>query len=67
MRSNTKATGTHFNERGHTHWDFKFHIIEKVIPNSPQMRLQRENYWIQTLQTKAPSGLNKNTEISCHG
>ena len=54
-------TGIHFNEKGHQHKDFEFHIIEKVIPNTPHMRLQRENYWIQTLNTKTPRGLNKNT------
>ena len=44
---------------GYNSWDFKFHIIEKVTPNTPQMRLAREDYWIQTLQSKAPNGLNK--------
>ena len=61
IRNNTEATGKHFNERGHTHWEFKFHIIEKVTPNIPQMRLAREDYWIQILQSKAPNGLNKKT------
>ena len=61
LKSKTEATGIHFNERGHEHKDFQFHIIEKVIPNTPQMRLQRENYWIQTLNTKTPRGLNRNT------
>ena len=61
LKNKTEATGIHFNEKGHQHKDFEFHIIEKVIPNTPHMRLQRENYWIQTLNTKTPRGLNKNT------
>ena len=59
IRNNKEATGTHFNERGHTHWDFQIHIIEKVIPNTTHMRLQRENFWIHTLQSKTPEGLNR--------
>ena len=61
LKSKTEATGEHFNEKGHHYKDFQFHIIEKVIPNTPQMRIQRENYWIQTLDTKTPRGLNKNS------
>ena len=60
IRSKTESTGIHFNKRGHTHWDFQFHIIEKVVPNTVEMRLRRENYWINLLQTKEPKGLNKN-------
>ena len=60
IRSKTESTGTHFNKRGHTHWDFQFHIIEKVVPNTVEMRLRREDYWINLLQTKEPKGLNKN-------
>ena len=44
IRNKTVATGKHFNERGHTHWDFQLHIIEKVVPSTPQMRLSREDY-----------------------
>ena len=61
IRKNEEATGKHFNERGHTHWDFKFHIIEKVFPNTNEMRLRREEYWIRTLQSKAPKGFNRNS------
>ena len=62
IRNKTETTGKHFNSRGHTHWDFQFHIIKKVVPNTKEMRLRREDYWINLLQTKEPSGLNKNCQ-----
>jgi hypothetical protein len=38
----------------------KVQVIEKVIPNLPQFRLEREDYWIKKMATKTPQGLNKN-------
>ena len=55
-----EATGTHFSTNNHNNSDFRVQVIEKVIPNAPQMRLDREDFWIRTLNTKSPSGLNKN-------
>ena len=36
-----------------------FILLKKVVPNTEEMRLRREDYWINLLQTKEPSGLNK--------
>ena len=33
---------------------------EKVIPDTPHYRLEREDHWMKTLHTKAPKGLNIN-------
>jgi hypothetical protein len=40
-------------------------VIEKVIPNTVNYRLEREDHWIKTPGTKAPLGLNKmiNSEV----
>ena len=48
----------HFNSKGHDHLHMKATVIEKVIPNTPHFRLEREEFWIKTLHTKAPYGLN---------
>jgi hypothetical protein len=37
-------------------------IIEKVTPNTPTFRLEREDFWIKKLSTKIPLGLNKNDQ-----
>jgi hypothetical protein len=54
-----EATGAHFTSQNHDHNDCRMQIIEKVIPNSVHYRLEREEYWIKTLGTKIPNGLNK--------
>ena len=61
ITKNMEATGTHFNSKGHDHSDMRIQVIEKVFPNTDQFRLERERFWIQTLQTQAPKGLNKQT------
>ena len=33
-------------------------VIEKVTPGSEHLRLQREKYWIDRLDTKKPFSLN---------
>jgi hypothetical protein len=43
-----------------SHWNFKVQAIEKVIPNTANYRLEREDYWIKKLVTKTLLGLNKN-------
>ena len=55
---NEKTIGMHFNSKGHDHLHMKATVIEKVIPNTPHFRLEREEFWIKTLHTKAPYGLN---------
>ena len=54
------AIGIHFNSKGHNHLHMKVTVIEKVFPNTPHFRLEREDYWIKTLHTKKPKGLNIN-------
>ena len=53
-----EATGTHFNLKGHTQANISVTVIEKVTPCTPMFLLEREDYWIRTLKTKAPNGLN---------
>ena len=57
---NENAIGIHFNSKAHNHLDMKVTVIEKVFPNTPQYRLEREDFWIKTLNTKKPKGLNIN-------
>jgi hypothetical protein len=51
---------SHYSLPGHSHWNFRVQIIEKVTPNTPTYRLEREDHWIKKLATKIPLGLNKN-------
>ena len=55
----TKATGIHFNEKGHKISDMQISILEKVFNQDPQFRKQRERMYIQKFNTKY-KGLNKN-------
>ena len=55
----TKATGIHFNEKGHRISDMQISILEKVFNQDPQFRKQRERMYIQKFNTKY-KGLNKN-------
>ena len=52
----------HFLGQGHNGLlnDCDITLIDKSDPFSPT---QRENFWITTLGTVAPSGLNVNTEV----
>ncbi len=54
-----EVTGVHYNSIGHNHYNLQVQVIEKVSPNTPNFRLEREDYWIKKLCTKTPSGLNK--------
>ena len=60
MYKKTEVTGLHYSLPGHSHWNFKVQVIEKVYPNTANFRLEREDYWIKKLETKIPPGLNKN-------
>ncbi len=60
MYQKKEVTGIHYSLPGHSHWNFKVQIIEKVTPNTPTFRLEREDFWIKKLCTKIPAGLNKN-------
>ena len=54
----TKASGIHFNEKGHRVSDMQISIIEKLVNQDPQFRKQRERMYIQKFNTKY-KGLNK--------
>jgi hypothetical protein len=60
MYQNKEVTGLHYSLPGHSHWNFKVQIIEKVTPNILTFRLEREDFWIKKLSTKIHLGLNKN-------
>ena len=54
-----KPVTEHFNTIDHTFEDLTVMVIEQihVVADSAQ-RKQRESFWIHTLQTLAPDGLN---------
>jgi peptide-methionine (R)-S-oxide reductase len=54
-----EVTGIHYNSTGHNSSNFQVQIIERVTPNTPNYRLEREELWIKRLVTKTPHGLNK--------
>ena len=56
----TKATGLHFNEKGHSVIDMEITILEKVFNCNPQFRKQREKMWINKFRTRYKV-LNQNT------
>ena len=55
-----EATSEHYTSNGHNHYDMQLQVIEKVKPNTPNFRLEREEMWIKKLATKVSKGLNKN-------
>ena len=55
-----KATGEHFNIKGHNQSDMKISIIEKLHSSSEQYRKQREKMFIAKLNTKY-KGMNQKT------
>ena len=52
------VSGIHYNLPGHSLANFIVQIIEKVIPNTPHMLLEREKMGIQRPNTLIPHGLN---------
>jgi hypothetical protein len=54
-----EVTGVHYNSKGHNHYNLQAQVIERVSPNTPNFRLEREDFWIKKLCTKTPNGLNK--------
>ena len=51
----TKATGAHFNEKGHSVSDMEITILEKVFSDNPQFREQREKCLSTNLTLDAKS------------
>ena len=54
-----KTMGLHYNLPNHSKAYFRAQIIEKVSPGTTAYLLEREDYWIRTLDTKTPQGINK--------
>ena len=54
-----KATGQHFNSKGHKIHHMTVTIVEKVFSNDPQYRKAREKMFIEKFNTKY-KGMNKN-------
>ena len=54
----SKATGTHWNQPGHSMADMKFTVLEQVKYNDRNYREERETYFINKFDTFY-SGLNK--------
>ena len=62
IRRGIHALGEHFKGK----CDSKYllvQVIEKVTPDSEHLRLQREKYWIEKLDTKVPYGLNRTVSL----
>lgn len=59
IQKQKEAMGEHFCLKNHSSSDLMAQIIEKVMPNTPQYRLEREEMWIRLLETRVPFGLNK--------
>ena len=55
-----KATGEHFNLKGHKVSDMQVTIIEKIFSTDPAVRKEREKFYISKMNSKY-KGLNKIT------
>ena len=60
IKKGDKTSGLHYNSAAHEKAYMIVQIIEKVTPNTEFHRLEREDFWIKKLVTKAPFGLNEN-------
>ena len=56
----SKATGAHFNLKGHKISDMELTIVEKIFNPDPQFRKQREKMYINKFNTKH-KGINKSS------
>ena len=54
----SKATGAHFNLKGHKISDMELTIVEKIFNPDPQFRKQREKMYVNKFNTKH-KGINK--------
>ena len=53
-----KPVAFHFNTMGHTFEDLTLMVIEQLGSAPTERRKLRESFWIHTLQSVAPQGLN---------
>ena len=58
-RDFSKATGSHFNKRGHDILDMRITILEKLHNKNILYRKERESMWIIKINTKY-KGMNRN-------
>ena len=54
----SKATGVHFNTKGHSVADMEITVIQKIFSQDPMFRKQREKFYIQKFNTRY-KGLNR--------
>ena len=54
----SKATGLHFNQKGHTISDMEVTVVEKIFNVDPQFRKQREKMFINKFNTNY-RGINR--------
>ena len=61
IKAGTNALGEHYknSKKCDPNKEMKFQVIEKVYPNEDHMRLHREKYWIDKLDTMEPNGFNR--------
>ena len=53
-----KPVAAHFNSEGHSLQDLSIFVIEQIHREEASYRRAKESYWIQTLRSLAPEGLN---------
>ena len=53
-----KATGAHFNQKGHRISDMEISVVEKIFNNDAQFRKQREKMFINRFNSKY-KGMNR--------
>ena len=58
IRMTDKPVAAHFNQPNHSLDDLQVMGIEKIHTNNAKWRKQRESYWIFTLDTMTPTGMN---------
>ena len=58
ITNGTNALGEHYLNSNCESKDLLVQVIEKVLPHSEALLLQRESFWIHKLDTQIPYGLN---------
>ena len=53
-----KKVGSHYNLPHHSKAYFRAQIMGKVFPCTTPFLLERKYFWIKTLDTKTPQGIN---------
>ena len=58
----SKATGEHFNQKGHKTSDMEVTVVEKVHNTDPQFRIEREKFYINKFNTRY-KGINRSNGV----